>query len=69
MTFEPVVREVSAAGRAFQERRKPIHGGFGRNIPVSHDPEKPSLQPRLRFDALPVLVDPANVHAGGQEDW
>jgi hypothetical protein len=44
-------------GTAFPERRKPIPGGFGLDIPVSHDPESirtGSLEPernehRLRY--------------------
>src|SRR5690606_20550547 len=32
----------SGWGKDFQERREAIHGGFGRNIHVSHDPGNPS---------------------------
>ena len=51
---------VSPGGRAFQERREPVHGGFGRNIHVSHDPERPAHAARLLITVVPF----AN-HAGG----
>ncbi|MGH8193922.1 MAG: hypothetical protein ACREQ8_05920, partial [Woeseiaceae bacterium] len=42
----------------FQERREYVPVGFGRNIPVSHDPEKGLPAPGSFRTSLEVLVPP-----------